>query len=84
MLSLGGECDWKLFRKENLPCDHMLEQYIFAGSQMEPNWERYTSIFNEQKVDMIYEAYKWSQLLYDSQSQYPLNALARSKFDLDK
>ena len=44
-LSLQGECDCKLFRKWNLPCDHMLEQYIFGGDAMEPNWDKYASTF---------------------------------------
>jgi hypothetical protein len=51
------ECDCVAFRKWNLPCQHMLELWIFVGTDLEPNWERYSSTFDDAMFD-IYEAQK--------------------------
>jgi hypothetical protein len=74
--------------KWNLPCDHMLEQYIFSGDAMEPNWDKYASMFDEQKFD-VYEGRKVAiaqvEAEQDSQGIHVLNrAMVRSKFDLDE
>jgi hypothetical protein len=51
------ECDCVAFRKWNLPCQHMLELWIFVGTDLEPNWERYSSTFDDAMFN-IYEAQK--------------------------
>jgi hypothetical protein len=35
----------------------MLELWIFTGSQLEPNWEKYSSMFDDQMFD-VYEGKK--------------------------
>ena len=51
------ECDCVDFRKWNLPCQYMLEFWIFVGSPFEPNQERYSSMFDDVMFD-IYEGKK--------------------------
>jgi len=53
-LNNASECDCKDFRRWNLPCQHMLELWIFAGSPVEPNWEKYAAMFDGQLFD-VYE-----------------------------
>ena len=85
---LQGECDCVEFRKWNLPCEHMLELWIFTGSQLEPNWEKYSSMFDDQMFD-VYEGKKVDIAIieagHDSQGEHYLNrVLARSKVDVDE
>jgi hypothetical protein len=87
-LDLQGECDCTDFRKWNLPCQHMLELWVFAGTQLEPNWEKYASMFDDQMFD-VYEGRKVDIAMIeagqDSQGEHRLNrVLARSKIDVDE
>jgi MULE transposase domain len=82
------ECDCVDFRKWNLPYQHMLELWIFIGNDIEPNWDKYASMFDEQMFD-VYEGRKVDiamvEVGQDSQGEHVLNRiLARSKFDLDE
>ena len=87
-LDLEGECDCIDFRKWNLPYQHMLELWIFTGTQLEPNWEKYASMFDDQTFD-VYEGRKVDIAMIeagqDSQGEHHLNrVLARSKIDVDE
>lgn len=87
-LDLSNECDCVTFRTWNLPCEHMLELWVFCGGEIEPNWDKYASMFDKQKFD-VYEGRKVDIALIkagqDLQGEHVLNrAYARSKFDLDK
>ena len=52
-----GECDCVDFRKWKLPCQHMLELQIFIGIDVELDWERYASIFDDSMFD-VYKGQK--------------------------
>jgi len=41
------ECDCVDFRKWNLLCQYMFELWIFIGNDIELNWDKYTSMFDE-------------------------------------
>jgi hypothetical protein len=66
----------------------MLELWIFTGTQLEPNWEKYSSMFDDQMFD-VYEGRKVDIAIIeagqDSQGEHYLNrVLARSKVDVDE
>jgi hypothetical protein len=66
----------------------MLELWLFAGSQVEPNWAKYASMFDEQMFE-VYEGKKVDIALIeagqDSQGEHVLNrVLTWSKFDVDE
>ncbi|KAN0070777.1 hypothetical protein V8E54_010942 [Elaphomyces granulatus] len=44
----SNECDCKEF-----PCEHMLEAFLY-GDAVEPDWDKYSSLFLDQKFD-VYE-----------------------------
>lgn len=52
-LTESNECDCKEFRKWLIPCEHMLEAFIY-GDAVEPDWDKYSSLFLDQKFD-VYE-----------------------------
>jgi MULE transposase domain len=83
-----GECDCTHFRKWYLPCQHMLEQYMFGRQDVEPNWDKYASLFAEQKFD-VYERKNVDidiiEVGQGSQGDRTMErAMARSKLDLDE
>jgi hypothetical protein len=66
----------------------MLELWIFISIDVEPNWERYASIFDDSMFD-VYKGQKVEIAMVkariDSQGDHVLNrVLAHSKFDLDE
>lgn len=88
-LDLQGECDCQTFQKWFLPCEHMLEQYIFGGSQVEPNWKRYASLFQDNQRLDVYEGRQLDIALVeagqDSQGTKNIEFLmAKSKLDSDE
>lgn len=53
-LDENDECYCQHFRKWNLPCDHMMELWLFSAQvnqqlddAMEPNWEKYAAMFGD-------------------------------------
>ena len=76
------------FRRWNLPCQHMLELWIFTGTPLEPNWEKYSSMFDDQMFD-VYEGRNVGIAMIeagqDEQGEHYMNrVLARSKMDVNE
>jgi hypothetical protein len=67
-IPLTNECDCKEFRKWLLPCEHMLEGFLY-GDAVEPDWDKYSSLFLDQKFD-VYEG-KRTEMVMDAGGGFP-------------
>jgi len=84
----NGKCNCKHFRKWNLPCEHMLETFIFQGSTLEPDWSQYAAMFQGTERYDVYEGHKLQINLIeageDSQGDHQLNRVLARKLMLYK
>ncbi|KAN0067964.1 hypothetical protein V8E54_013892 [Elaphomyces granulatus] len=85
-IPLTNECDCKEFRKWLLPCEHMLEGFLY-GDAVEPDWDKYSSLFLDQKFD-VYEGKRTEMVMDaggDSQEDRSMEKmLASSKLDMEE
>ncbi|KAN0073452.1 hypothetical protein V8E54_008672 [Elaphomyces granulatus] len=81
-----NECDCKEFRKWLLPCEHMLEAFLYRDA-VEPDWDKYLSLFLDQKFD-VYEGKRTEAAMdagADSQGDRNMEKmLASSKLDTEE
>jgi hypothetical protein len=69
-----------------LPCEHMLQTFLY-GDAVEPDWDKYSSLFLDQKFD-VYEGKRTEVAMntkVDSQGDRSMEKiLASSKLDMEE
>jgi len=85
-LTESNECDCKEFWKCLLPCEHMLEAFLY-GDAVEPDWDKYSSLFLDQKFD-VYEGKRTEVAVdagADSEGDRSMEKIsASSKLDMEE